>query len=91
MSRAVVVGLRPHYLIVPKLNTQHMTVTSRDVTTQLRIQRRGPRGRFPYFQTKQRTEGRKKIFFFTGIDSCSLTAVSSAQVLNLFIYFYCHC
>ena len=49
MSRAVVVGLRPHYLIVPKLNTQHMTVTSRDVTTQLRIQRRGPRGRFPYF------------------------------------------
>ena len=63
MSRAVVVGLRPHYLIVPKLNTQHMTVTSRDVTTQLRIQRRGPRGRFPYFQTKQKTEGRKKIFF----------------------------
>ena len=24
---------------------------------------------------------------FTGIDSCSLTAVFSAQILNLFIYF----
>ena len=27
----------------------------------------------------------------TGIDSCSHTSVSSAKVLNLFIYFYCQC
>ena len=32
MSRAVVVSLRPHYVIVPKLNSQHMTVTWRDHT-----------------------------------------------------------
>ena len=28
---------------------------------------------------------------FTEIDSCSHTAVSSVQVTNLFIYFYCQC
>ena len=28
---------------------------------------------------------------FTEIDSSSHTAVFSAQVSNLFIYFYCHC
>ena len=31
MSREVVVGLRPHYVIVPKLNTQHMTDAWRDL------------------------------------------------------------
>ena len=30
MSREVVVGLRPHYVVVPKLNTQHMTDACRD-------------------------------------------------------------
>ena len=32
MSRVVVVGLRPHYVIIPKLNTQHMTDPRRDHT-----------------------------------------------------------
>ena len=30
MSRIVVVGLRLHHVIVPKLNTQHMTYPWRD-------------------------------------------------------------
>ena len=59
MSRAVVVSFRPHYVIVPKLNTQHMTV----VTKQWRIQRRGPGGRPRHiFRPKWSPKGRKTIF-----------------------------
>ena len=43
MLRAVVVGLRRHYVIVPKLNTQHMTVTWRDHT--VADPEKGPGGR----------------------------------------------
>ena len=62
MSRAVVVSLRPHYVIVPKLNSQHMTVTWRDHT--VADPEKGPGGGAPALLLDQNEAWRAKKQFF---------------------------
>ena len=65
MLRVVVVGLRPHltsYLIVPKLNTQHMINPWRDHT--VADPGEGPRGPTPFLLDQTEALRAEKQFFW---------------------------
>ena len=61
MSRVVVVGLRAHYLIVPKLNTQHMIDPSHDHTVADLAE--GPGGPAPLLLDQTDAQRAEKHFF----------------------------
>ena len=62
MSRVVVVGLRAHYLIVPKLNTQHMIDPSHDHT--VADPGEGPGGPAPLLLDQTDAQRAEKHFFW---------------------------